>query len=160
MTSLLLQKCWNIESPWLKSQVSETTNLRREGCVHLAWAGFKKTATFYTANNANFPLSQEGKKLLDRMQSPRRPPGVSQSGSAVADLRFFKRLGWHYPPPLPLAMSMSDYFHLTLEIYPSSLTRVLCEHKNFGFLPAGSRRPDDFRFRFPGILSPKLTLSP
>ena len=34
------------------------------------------------------------------------------------------------------------------------------EHKKFGFLPAGSRRPDDFRFRFPGILSPKLTLSP
>ena len=83
-------------------------------------------STLYSANNANFPLSQEGKKLLDRMQSPRRPPGVSQSGSAVADLRFFERLGWHYPPPLPLAMSMSDYFHLTLEIYPSSLTTVLC----------------------------------
>ena len=144
------------------ASLSQTTNLRREGCVHLAWAGFKKT-TFYTANNSNFPLSQEGKKLLDRMQSPRRPPGVSQSGSAVADLRFFERLGWHYPPPLPLAMSMSDYFHLTLEIYPSSLTHqglVRGEHKKFGFLPAGSRRPDDFRFRFPSILSPKLTLSP
>ena len=126
MPSLLLQNCWTIEYPWSKSQVSQTINLRLEGCVHLAWAGFKKTATFYTANNANFPLSQEGKKLLDRMQSPRRPPGVSQSGSAVADLRFFERLGWHCPPPLPLAMSMSDYFHLTLEIYPSSFTRVLC----------------------------------
>ena len=126
MTSLLLQNCWTIESPWSKSQVSQTINLRREGCVQLAKAGFKKTATFYTANDANFPLSQEGKKLLDRMQSPRRPPGVSQSGSAVADLRFFKRLRWHYLPPLPLAMSMSDYFHLTLEIYPSSFTRVLC----------------------------------